>query len=259
VGDNGNVVLNAGDAQSIWAGAQVEIYTSNFASTEANKLLGCMLVSDTTASKSVLKKSTAFELPLHFYAKLMQRHPGEKVSVYCREAEKLEAYLKTGIPDLAALGIVCGEKEDSADVALSFEGETAILKWKEQSLSKPAHGRIPRTITSANELLHILQATARFNYHLHRNNTSKRSILPDVIPMDFHKLEEDYDVFFHTIRIPGPNLMENGLATITIKGKEIDGAIEGDEMFGFTIHNNTELLLHPYLFCFDSSDLSISK
>jgi len=78
-----------------------------------------------------------------------------------------------------------------------------------------------------------------------------------VIPIDFHRLEEDYDACFRRTRTCGPNLLENGLAAITIKGKEVDGAIEGNEMFGLTIHNNTDLPLHPYLFCFDSSDLSI--
>ena len=257
--DDGNIVLNAGDAQSIWKGAQVEVYASNCPSTETNKALGSTVVSHTLASKSILETSTAFQLPPHFYAKLTQRHPDEKLFVYCREMEKLEAHLNTRIPDLAALGIVCVGKGDSPDVALSFEGEEVIFEKKEHILSRPVRRCIPPDILSTKGLLHILQATSRFIYHLNRANLSKRSILPDVIPMDFHKLEEDYDVFFHTIRIPGPNLMENGLATITIKGKEVDGRIEGDEIFGFTIHNNTELLLHPYLFCFDSSDLSISK
>jgi len=256
VDDDGNIVLNAGDAQSIWKGAQVELYASNYASHAANKLLGTTVVSDIVASKSTLKKNSAFQPPRHFYAKLTQRHPNEKISVYCTEMEKLEAHLNTAIHDLAALGIVCVGK-DSADIALSFEGETVIFERKKNVLFGPVRMRIPYTVLSANGLLHILQAAAHFIYHLNKTNSSKRSILPDMISMDFHKLEEDYDESFRINRTPGPNLIENGLATITIKGKEIDGAIEGDEMFGLTIHNNTELFLHPYIFCFDSSDLSI--
>jgi hypothetical protein len=150
-------------------------------------------------------------------------------------------------------------KDDSPDVALSFEGEKVIFEKKEHILSRPVRRCIPPDILSAKGLLHILQATAHFIYHLNKTNSSQRSILPDVIPMHFHKLEEDYDKYFRRTRTRGPNLMENGLATITIKGKEVDGAIAGDEKFGFTILNNTDLPLHPYLFCFDSSNLSISK
>jgi len=76
--------------------------------------------------------------------------------------------------------------------------------------------------------------------------------------MEFHQLEEDSDDLFYDIRTPAvPNLIENGLATVTVKGEDIDGVTNGDDDFGFTIHNKTAHLLHPYFFAFDSSDLSI--
>jgi hypothetical protein len=254
---DGKIILNAGDAQSIWKGAQMEIYSSNFAST-TNVPLGVVIVSDIAASKSTLGTAT-FELPSHFYAKLTQRHPDEKITVYCNEMEKLVACLNTQSPELTALGVVIVEKEDDADANVLFEGEGVFLETKEKPLSSHIRRRIPDNIILADVLLHILQAVVRFNFHLKKTNSSKRGILPDKIPMEFHQLEEDYDDLFQDIRKPGPNLIENGLATVTVKGQEIDGVTNGEVDFGFTIHNKTALLLHPYLFAFDSSDLSISK
>jgi hypothetical protein len=258
VDDSGNIILNAGDAQSIWKGAEVKIYASNFASTETNKRLGTMLVSKTTASKSTLQKRTSFQPPAHFYAKLTQPHPDEKISIYCADVQSLEDLLKTPIRHLADSGIVCVGKDDNPDIVLSFECDTVIFERKDKLLSAPIRSCIPATVLSVDRPMHVLQAAAHFVYHLNKTNLSKHCIKPDMIPMDFHQLNEELDESFDTIMIRGPNLNKDGLATVTIKGKAVKCVINGDEDFGLTIHNKTKLHLHPYLFAFDS-DLSISE
>jgi hypothetical protein len=83
VSDDGNIILNAGDAQGIWKGAEVEIYDSNIVSTKTHASLGIMMaVSVITPSKSILEKKTIFKAPGNFYAKPTQRHPDEKITIY---------------------------------------------------------------------------------------------------------------------------------------------------------------------------------
>jgi hypothetical protein len=258
VDDSGNIVLNAGDAQSIWKGAEVEIYASNFASTKTNKRLGKILVSKTTVSKSILQKETSFQPPAHFYAKLTQPHPEEKISIYCADMQKLEVLLKTPIHHLAGSRIICVGKEGNPDIVLSFEGDTVIFERKDKLLSAPIRNCIPVTVLSVDGPMHVLQSAARFVYYLNKRNPSKHCIKSDMIPMDFHQLNEELDVSFDTIFIPGPNLNKEGLATVIIKGNGVGCVIDGDEDFGLTIYNETKLHLHPYLFAFDS-DLSISE
>jgi len=72
--------------------------------------------------------------------------------------------------------------EDHADVKMLFEGEAVFLEKKEKPLSNNIRWRIPDTILLADGLLHVLQAVARFNFHLNKTNSSKRRILP--IPHD---------------------------------------------------------------------------
>jgi hypothetical protein len=258
VDDSGNIVLNAGDAQSIWKGAEVKIYASNFASTKTNKCLGKMFVSKTTASKSILQKETSFQPPAHFYAKLTQPHPDEKISIYCADLQKLEDLLKTPIRHLAGSRIICVGKKENPDIVLSFEGDTVIFERKDKLLSAPIRNCIPVTVFSVDGPMDVLQSAAHFVYYLNKTNPSKHCIKSDMIPMDFHQLNEELDVSFDTILIPGPNLNKDGLATVIIKGNGVGCVIDGDEDFGLTIYNETKLHLHPYLFAFDSN-LSISE
>jgi hypothetical protein len=188
--------------------AEVKIYASNFASTKTNKRLGKMLVSKTTASKSIPKKETSFQPPAHFYAKLTKPHPDEKISIYCADMQKLEDLLKTPIRHLAGSRIICVGKEENPDIVLSFEGDTVMLERKDKLLSAPF---VIITVLSVDGPMHVLQSAAHFVYYLNKMNPSKHCIKPDMIPMDFHQLNEELDVSFDMIIIPGPNLDKDSL------------------------------------------------
>lgn len=254
--------MNAGEAQGIWKGALVEIYPSNDSQKEDNGSLATFVVADITATKSILS-SQNFLPPRHFYAKVIQRHPKEIIRVYSTDTEIVRKMIGQALVDAdpSVAGIIYDENEATADILVQFEQEKILYDRKEEIPGK-SFRRLPfSTPRSRPDLfLHVLSSAARFNYHLRRVNESEYCILPQSIPMDIRGITLEWSREFERVIVPtGPNLLENSLATITVKGEEEDGRIYGTDGFVLTIHNDTNLLLHPYLFCFDVSTLSIGE
>jgi hypothetical protein len=266
-----SIVLNAGKAQDIWLGAQVGIYVSNFESTPTrpNPQLGVLRVSKVSGSHSTLSSSPSFDVPTLFYARLLQHHPNETISIFSAGRQQLEAalsqFLKLRDSDLAAEGVSFVDTKDLADVVVIIDGDQLVFERKDKIAFKDVgHQRLSYTasLTSPDELYLIIRAAARFNYHVQRKNTSSSSLHS---VLEFHEVHRTFSGNFRDVIMePGPNLLKDNQVVIDIKGVgDEDGLDEdglmGDKLYGLTIINPTEFALYPYLFAFDGVDLCIRQ
>lgn len=113
-GNDGKIILNAGQAQGIWKDAPFAIHATLNPSLEANPQLLDMYATGVMEAKSVLslRQSHASHVPNQFFARLLEYQTNRPLYVYC----------KAKLPDLSAIGITSSQTSDNADIIISFEG-----------------------------------------------------------------------------------------------------------------------------------------
>ncbi|KAG9077192.1 hypothetical protein FRC06_009057 [Ceratobasidium sp. 370] len=113
------------------------------------------------------------------------------------------------------------------------------------------HGisRLPHTTpVDVKVLLSVLRSAAAWDWHIGRKNP--KSPFNDRVRIEMFRLKEElaHDGCSIALIPDGENLNKNGVAEVVVNPSHY---------YGFGIINNTAFDLYPYLFYFDTSDLSI--
>ncbi|KZS96860.1 hypothetical protein SISNIDRAFT_534021 [Sistotremastrum niveocremeum HHB9708] len=265
--EDGKIVLNAGTAQGLRPSVRVDIYEDNDPSSSTEKIV-TLVVSEIAATRALLTlppgSTETLAVPAHFYGRIPERHPDDMLVVHCNKEQELRALLSPvleeyHLADFRAAGIDFTAEADSADFEVTMDGAEVSYDMDLKSIydgtPKP---KILRTtqITQPEKILDVLLGAVHFKFFLNQKNESDLKIDSDKVPLHFHRLLRTWNKKFQSeIKPNGPNLLRDNVVKLKIPdtGKEFST----DGPFGFTIRNNTDLPLHPYLFAFDLSDLSI--
>jgi len=135
------------------------------------------------------------------------------------------------------------QEEVSADVTLRLEEGTGIVVRNENSQLRDLTDSTVLSLDNLSDLPAILERVALFNYFLNRPSNWPEEF---EVSIEMHRIEGDYP--FRMPRADSGNMIHGNSAGIPSSV---------DKTYGFTISNDSDLDLFPYLFYFDPLHYSI--
>ncbi|KAJ3505257.1 hypothetical protein NLJ89_g7510 [Agrocybe chaxingu] len=241
----GLITVEAGSAQGITVGSHFAVHAMNLIESPvtSNPCIGELEVKTVNLFTSVMKPlSTApkFKVPSSCYSKLM--YAAEyTVSIFCEDKALLASAFPADFNKKS--GIVVADDVRHCDLELTVKDGRVHFDRHQLLVTAhlPTRIRHSASVGDVATIQEVVAATRHFYYHLTRTSDDNFKN----VWMEMKKLEQ-----FHHILTPiGNNLLAKEPATIVV-----DESVP----LGMTIFNQTDLLLYPYLFWFDPTDLSIA-
>lgn len=269
--NEGNIVLDAGEAPGITVGTEFDIYSKDSLSPD-NPSCGRLIVKSASQEHSILSfvDGREFEVPHKFFAIQAGFLEESKLKVYCSDSKRLNEALWLYEREFSSFATLVNERV-KADLVASFSNctngrgdqkpsgsdhQTICFDWGDHNvITQQSTARIGRPICINNpeKMVQVFQAAARFHYYLYHGEDDARN---EYINVAFYLLRTE-NVKIHGMwirrRTPsGKNLLEDGQAEIQL---ETDKAVGP---FGLTVSNYTNRELFPQVFWFEGRDLTIS-
>jgi hypothetical protein len=261
--DDGNIILEAGEAHGITDDAQFTIYEDL---DMRSKILGTLTAHNCGAFTSKLKPTdgdTPFHLDKPAYALQTRIGVQEDIRVYIEQNKQLDP-LRRQVFDSMNEGrnsgrrtILLVSEKNVADLILTIDKNEVIFELSDPFCRAYGLTHMPfRTVLEIDTIFSILTAAAHFYWHLGRSgdNTSDTKFA-QLLDIQCFKLEESDteldDDLLPLIKPVGQNLVNSDSI--------VDIDVEDNGAYGFKIVNKSQTNLYVSLFYFDMSDLSISK
>ncbi|KAK0213657.1 hypothetical protein IW262DRAFT_1279982 [Armillaria fumosa] len=256
--NGGRILLSAGHAQGVIAGAEYSVYPvrDTRALAASSTLLGAVLqVSniDTFQAELILHGPPLSHFPESCFAKFVRAPPNSPLlnvicsdSTWVRNVVGMRQDIRwVGRREDAQLELVIDNREVTFYTLTPVGGEMYNCE----------SGRIPRWITTSagreenrSRVMDVLRWANRFYYHLNRHSAISG------VSLELHALEKvssttrDKDASYTRI---GHNLFD-------IYGQAVIKIDNPNRPFGVTLQNRSSINYYPYFFAFES-DLSISS
>ncbi|PVF99210.1 hypothetical protein CPB86DRAFT_814161 [Serendipita vermifera] len=153
--------------------------------------------------------------------------------------------------ELGRFKIMLVDKE-KAELSLSLENGSVVFNILDPLVTMYGVTQIPFKVNpEAADIIHVLRHAAHYYWHLRRTSSDKNLInAVDVELTALREVDGEYYDDLSPMRVPGgPNLNVDGVVNIVVDKRT---------MYGIKLVNKTSRPLYPYLFFFDSGDLSIT-
>ncbi|PPR00906.1 hypothetical protein CVT26_015516 [Gymnopilus dilepis] len=246
-----SVTMEAGSAHGVTLGAQFTIYSASDVKLE--RPLVSSTVKSTTGFTSTLEDLQQFHLSGSYVA--IQTKPG------LRQKEDLRLYIppNDGFHDLfkALQEDTTNSRYDLENILLVPDPTLAHIKVTVEAANAhfevtdgrvTEHGLLPVKIVTSqyfDRMGRIFGHIAHFYRELGRTNTNSDTHLTGQVHVEFYQLDEKDDSELEPI---GKNICV---------GDVIDVVVDEEVPYGMKLINQSSQDLYPYLFWFDSNDLSI--
>ncbi|QRW14169.1 ICE-like protease (caspase) p20 domain protein [Ceratobasidium sp. AG-Ba] len=257
VKETGALLLHAGLIQGVTQGALFEVYQHHLMG-DFNPCLGILEVTSIIESTSTLGSIGALPgLRNPAYARQIRVGRDQELMVYVSPAlqkifesnSKWQTQFLSQNSDLGARPIL-DKNQANLSLDLSPDGRVTFCIHN-PVVNQNGMTILPSTTeTDADAVLDVLSSAAAWNWHLSRTNP--KGPWSDQLKIEMYRVKRD---FMHCdqygqpmISKEGENLNKSGL---------VDIVADPTQLYGYRIVNDTDSDLHPYLFYFDASMLSI--
>ncbi|QRV78455.1 ICE-like protease (caspase) p20 domain protein [Ceratobasidium sp. AG-Ba] len=245
-------MLQAGAAQGIEVGAQFDVHAGCVLSGNSNPALASFTVRSVGPFRSELEPTGPIPayLPSPLYGRQTMEGKNYELKVFFTNAfveimgRDMDGWRGglTGSGGAAEFGYAKAESE--AGLVVGLERGYAVYETRHKEVNASGLVRIPHTTgTTAKEVLPVIRAAAKWNWHANRTNADDP--FKGQVRIEMKRLDR------RDGGPPGPvgdDLNSGGVAEV----------IANDEqLYGFRLVNESKYDLYPYLFYFDANDLSV--
>ncbi|KAH6911921.1 hypothetical protein BKA70DRAFT_1098366, partial [Coprinopsis sp. MPI-PUGE-AT-0042] len=188
---------------------------------------------------------------------------GHQPTLHCHVSrdyeEKFTHLLESPQAQNLPFHLVKSETKDLADVRLAAQGERTSFELL--AAEESDHRSAPRVLEPSEDILIILQHLA-FYYHRLRHEHTQQPYINNTPsrPQTRTSLISMFDMEVYELGGPNDNMLEPTSSNLNVEGRGVCIFVgEGSQTLGFRITNDSGFGVFPYLFYFNSYEISIQS